>query len=74
MRTAIDTNVLSALWSGEPRTAEVAKKLGDAKIEGGLVIGPPVYAELLAHPKATEAFGSNFIPSRRKTPPLRQGI
>lgn len=61
MRTAIDTNVLSALWSREPLAADVAKKLGDAKIEGGLVIGAPVYAELLAHPKATEAFVSNFI-------------
>lgn len=33
--------------------ADVAKKLGNAKIEGGLVIGASVYAELLAHPKAT---------------------
>lgn len=61
MRTAIDTNVLSALWSREKLAADVAKKLGNAKIEGGLVIGAPVYAELLAHPKATEAFVSNFI-------------
>lgn len=61
MRTAIDSNVLSALWSREQLAAEVAKKLGDAKIEGGLVIGAPVYAELFAHPKATEAFVSNFI-------------
>lgn len=61
MRTAIDTNVLSALWSREQLAADVAKKLGDAKIEGGLVIGAPVYAELLAHHKATEAFVSNFI-------------
>lgn len=61
MRTAIDTNVLSALWSREQLAAEVAKKLGDAKIEGGLVIGAPVYVELLVHPKATEAFVSNFI-------------
>ena len=61
MRTAIDTNVLSALWSREQLAAEVAKKLGDAKIEGGLVIGAPVYAELLAHPQATEAFISSFI-------------
>lgn len=47
MRTAIDTNVLSALWSREQLAAEVAKKLGDAKIEGGLVIGAPVYADAL---------------------------
>jgi predicted nucleic acid-binding protein len=61
MRTAIDTNILSALWSREQLATDVAKKLGDAKIDGGLVIGAPVYAELLAHPKATEAFLSNFI-------------
>lgn len=54
MRTAIDTNVLSALWSREKLAADVAKKLGNAKIEGGLVIGAPVYAELLAHTKATK--------------------
>lgn len=61
MRTAIDTNILSALWSREQLAADVAKKLGDAKIDGGLVIGAPVYAELIAHPRATEAFVSNFI-------------
>ena len=47
MRTAIDTNVLSALWSKEPLAEETARKLGNAKTEGGLVAGAPVYAELL---------------------------
>jgi predicted nucleic acid-binding protein len=61
MRTAIDTNVLSALWSTEPFAAKVAKSLGDAKMEGGLVISAPVYAELLAHPKATESFLNSFV-------------
>jgi len=37
MRTAIDTNVLSALWSKEPLASDIAKTLGDAKTEGGLV-------------------------------------
>jgi|SRR5690348_10360885 len=61
MRTALDTNVLSALWSGEPLAAEIARRLGDAKKEGGLVVGAPVYAELLAHPKAAESFVNQFL-------------
>lgn len=61
MRTAIDTNVLSALWSREQFASNIAKNLGEAKIEGGLVVGAPVYAELLAHPKATEAFVNSFL-------------
>jgi predicted nucleic acid-binding protein len=61
MRTAIDTDVLSALWSQEKVAAEVATILGDAKVEGGLVVGAPVYAELLAHPRATERFVSDFL-------------
>ena len=61
MRTAIDTNVLSALWSREQFASDIAKNLGEAKIEGGLVVGAPVYAELLAHPKATEAFVNSFL-------------
>lgn len=61
MRTAIDTNVLSALWSREQLAIEIAKNLGEAKAEGGLVVGAPVYAELLAHPKATEGFVNSFL-------------
>jgi predicted nucleic acid-binding protein len=61
MRTAIDTNVVSALWSKESIASGVARKLGDAKSEGGLVVGAPVYAELLAYPRATEAFVNKFI-------------
>jgi predicted nucleic acid-binding protein len=61
MRTAIDTNIFSALWSKETLASEIARKLGNAKAEGGLVIGAPVYAELLAYPKATEAFVNGFL-------------
>ncbi len=39
----------------------IAKQLGDAKSDGGLVIGGPVYAELLAYPKATESFVNGFL-------------
>lgn len=61
MRTAIDTNVLSALWSKEPSASDIARTLGAAKAEGGLVVCGPVYAELLAYPKATESFVNDFL-------------
>jgi predicted nucleic acid-binding protein len=61
LRTAIDTNVLSALWSNEPFATDVARNLGNAKMEGGLVIAAPVYAELLAYPTATETFVNDFL-------------
>ncbi|MEX2260870.1 MAG: type II toxin-antitoxin system VapC family toxin [Bryobacteraceae bacterium] len=61
MRTAIDTNVISALWSREPGAAEMAKLLGQAQNEGGLVISAPVYVELLAHPKASANFVDRFL-------------
>lgn len=61
MRTAIDTNVLSALWSKEPSASDIARSLGNAKAEGGLVVSAPVYAELLAYPKAAESFVNNFL-------------
>jgi predicted nucleic acid-binding protein len=60
MRTAIDTNVLSALWSKESVASDIARNLGNAKTEGGLVVGAPVYAELLAYPKATASFVNGF--------------
>lgn len=63
MRTAIDTNVFSALWSHEPLAGQVSARLGRAYQEGGLVIAAPVYAELLAHPSATESFVDAFLQS-----------
>jgi predicted nucleic acid-binding protein len=61
VRTAIDTNVLSALWSKEPSASHIAGILGTAKADGGLVVCGPVYAELLAYPKATESFVNDFL-------------
>lgn len=61
MRTALDTNVLSALWSGEPSTQEIESQLFDARKRGGLVICAPVYCELLAHPSATRTFVDEFL-------------
>ena len=41
--------------------SDIAKTLGNAKTEGGLDVGAPVYAELLAYPKATESFVNSFL-------------
>jgi predicted nucleic acid-binding protein len=60
MRTAVDTNILSALWSKEPAATGVARLLGEAKQFGAVIISGVVYAELLAYPKATEAFVNEF--------------
>ena len=49
MKTAIDTNVLSALWSLEPLVAEVSARLAAVYSAGGLTIAAPVYSELLAY-------------------------
>jgi predicted nucleic acid-binding protein len=61
MRTAIDTNVISCLWSSAPLAADMEALLGRASHEGGLVVCGPVYAELLAHPKATGRFVDEFL-------------
>ena len=61
MRTAIDTNVFSAIWSGEPSAPVLVAQLGAAKLEGALLISPAVFAELHAYPGATQKFLSNFI-------------
>jgi predicted nucleic acid-binding protein len=60
MRTALDTNILSALWSNEPEAANIAEHLGKAKQDGAILVSGVVYAELLAYPKATEAFVNEF--------------
>jgi hypothetical protein len=61
VRTAIDTNVLSALWSGEELASLVSEALNQAAADGGLVICAVVYAELLAHPKVKIDFVDDFL-------------
>ena len=65
MRTAIDTNVISIIWSGDPPAAEAASLLGRAANEGALVISAPVYVELMAHPKATQHLMDYFLTNTR---------
>jgi predicted nucleic acid-binding protein len=50
MRTALDTNILSLLWSGDPSAASIATKLSEARGQGALVVSAPVFVELAAMP------------------------
>jgi predicted nucleic acid-binding protein len=64
MSTAIDSNVLIALWKEDDTlNTQVRSALDTALGRGGLVIAAPVFAELLAAPSRTESF---LIPSVRK--------
>jgi predicted nucleic acid-binding protein len=61
VRTAIDTNILSSLWSGEPTAQGISIALNEAQGLGGLVISPAVYAELRAYPRVTKEFVDEFL-------------
>jgi len=65
MRTALDTNIISAVWSGSAPSAHVASMLAKAANEGALVISAPVYVELLAYPNATGQYLDQFLASTR---------
>ena len=61
MLSAVDTNVISALWSKEPAATGVTDLLFSARQAGGLVVCAPVYAELLAYPGASQMFVATFL-------------
>ncbi|MGC2474023.1 MAG: type II toxin-antitoxin system VapC family toxin [Candidatus Sulfotelmatobacter sp.] len=61
MRIALDSNVLSALWSAEPPASRVMEELKNARAFGGIVICGPVYVELAAHPTAPRNFVDKFV-------------
>lgn len=61
MRTAIDTNVISAVWAGESSATAAMISLGNAAMEGSLVICPVIYIELRAYPGATSSFVGGFL-------------
>lgn len=61
MRTAVDTNIISALWADEPDADAVRRALLRARDEGSLVISPVVYAEVCAHPRATQTMVDGFL-------------
>ncbi|HYL84531.1 MAG TPA: PIN domain-containing protein [Candidatus Angelobacter sp.] len=61
MTTAIDSNVIVALWNQDEAQNLAAKKaLGESQTQGRMVICGAVYAELMAAPGRTEQFIDRF--------------
>lgn len=62
MKTAIDTNVLVALWNEDDTLNTRARiALDESHARGRLVVSAPVFAELLALPVRDEAFLDEFF-------------
>ena len=61
MRTAIDSNIISAIWSNEPSASQLAQSLEIAQANGALVISGPVFAEIHAHPRITSDSIQEFL-------------
>jgi predicted nucleic acid-binding protein len=65
MRTAIDTNVLSALWGREAPALRVVTLLDDANARGSLILCPVVYMECRANPWVREGQVDVFLETMR---------
>jgi predicted nucleic acid-binding protein len=62
MTTAIDTNVVIALWDRDPTLSLAAQNALDAAFNRGtLIAAAPVFAELIAAPGRSEAFVGSFF-------------
>jgi predicted nucleic acid-binding protein len=62
MTTAIDSNVVIALWDRDPTLSLAAQTALEAAFKrGSLVVSAPVFAELMAAPGRTESFVSAFL-------------
>jgi predicted nucleic acid-binding protein len=62
MTTAIDTNVIIALWDQDATLSEAGEAALEAAFRrGSLVVAAPVFAELIAAPGRTEAFVGSFL-------------
>jgi predicted nucleic acid-binding protein len=61
MKTALDSNILSALWSNEPSALRIETELRYARAQGGVVICAPVHVELTAHPLVSPGLVDKFL-------------
>jgi predicted nucleic acid-binding protein len=61
MRTAVDSNIFSALVSQEPTSERLVEVLGGLQKAGALVICGTVFAELHAIPRMTPALLQEFL-------------
>jgi predicted nucleic acid-binding protein len=61
MKTAIDSNILSAFWSNEASAPCIEQELIDSRAQGSVVVSAPVYVELAAHPLVSPGFVDRFL-------------
>ena len=62
MTTAIDTNIIVALWDKDDTLNSLAQAALDGALgRGNLVVAAPVFAELMAFPGRSEAFLDSFF-------------
>lgn len=62
MTTALDTNVVVALWDKDPALSMAAQNALEAAFNrGALVVSAPVFAELMAAPGRSEEFVNSFL-------------
>jgi predicted nucleic acid-binding protein len=62
MTTAIDTNIIVALWDNDDFLNSAAQSALDAALRrGNLTVAAPVFAELMACPGRDEAFLDSFF-------------
>ena len=62
MITAVDTNVVIALWDKDPLLNLAAQTSLEAAFKrGSLVVAAPVFAELIAGPGRNESFVTSFL-------------
>lgn len=61
MRSAIDTNIISEIWTAQSRHKEAKSLLSDALSRGAPLICGIVYAELLAHPLVKPPVTESFL-------------
>jgi predicted nucleic acid-binding protein len=61
LKSAVDTNVISALWTAQPEQHEAKLLLTEAHAHGIVTICGVVYAELLAHPLVKPSVTESFF-------------
>jgi predicted nucleic acid-binding protein len=61
LKVALDTNILSAIWTSEPSAALLGEHLFKLKGHGTLTISPFTYVECRACPEASEEFIFRFF-------------
>jgi hypothetical protein len=59
--TAIDTNVVIALWHKDPTLSLVSQNALEGAFNRGTLIAAPVFTELIAAPGRSEAFVGSFF-------------